>query len=138
MATVGKIVQRALRLIRAIDVQEVPTGDEFETAIEALNSMMARWEADGTTTGWAPVSNPSETMPTSVELDGCIAYNLAAEIAPEYGVPLSPEVASKAAELYQSLLRDVFASSPILQKVALPLAEGGYWPSSGGLYGPRW
>lgn len=130
MATVGDIVSRALRLIRVTDATQGPAPEDFETCIAALNAMMTRWEADGLSLGWVPVSNPATALPAPVEAEECIAYQLCGRIAPEYGKQIDPVVGAIATETYNSLLRDVKNASPMIQRSNAPRAEsnryGGY------------
>jgi hypothetical protein len=129
MATVAKIISRALRLIGVHDPGEPLSADDAATGIEALNAMCARWEANGNSIGWSDVSNPSETMPTPPDLDSCIAYNLAIELAPEYDVQPSVYVGTRAGELLADLRRDVAVANPIepIIDVPVPSNDFGAW-----------
>ena len=123
MATVGDIVARTLRLIRVNDATQNPAPEDFATCIVALNAMMARWEADGLSLGWIPVSLPSEPLPAPVEAEECITYQLCGRVADEYGKQVSAVVAAIAGQTYDSLLRDVKNASPIIQCSNAPRAE---------------
>jgi hypothetical protein len=128
VATVGKIVSRALRLIGVLDPNEPLEAEDAETGIEALNAMVRRWEANGQALGWSDVSNPSEEMPSPPELDECIAFNLAVTVAPEYDASVSPMVAMRAAESMNDLRRDREVEMPIEPILDVPM------PSTGGAY----
>ncbi|MGL5735457.1 MAG: packaged DNA stabilization gp4 family protein, partial [Beijerinckiaceae bacterium] len=110
MATVSAIVARSLRLLRVIDAEDgVPEPFQYIICQEALNAMMARWEADGIPLGWSAVSAPDDPLPAPVEAEKAIAFNLAVEVRPEFGATLDPDVAAVAQRGYSDLLRDVTA-----------------------------
>lgn len=124
MATVAKIVSRALRLLGVLDPNEALEAEDAETAIEALNDMCNRWEANGQAFGWSDVSNPSEEMPSPKELNSCIAYNLACELAAEYEVAPNVQIATIAGELSAALRRDNEVASPIKAILDVPTPTG--------------
>lgn len=124
MTTVAKLVGRALRLIQVIDPTQPVKASDMATAIEALNAMMVRWEANNLSLGWVVVSSPSDTVPIPEEADTAVAANLAVELAPEYGTEPSPRLLTMAEEGYARLLRDQAVATPIQPIVAVP------WPDS--------
>lgn len=67
-------------------------------------------------------------MPSPPELDACIAFNLAIEVAPEYDASVSPIVGMRAAELMNDLRRDNEVATPIQPILDVPL------PTTGGAY----
>lgn len=120
MATVAEIVSGALGLLRVLDATEAPEAEDMETAISALNMMMVRWEANGYSVGWSPVSNPADVMPNVPEADEAIMYNLAIKLRPRYGVSIDPDVFADASRLKSDVLADVFASSPMEMERGIP------------------
>lgn len=120
MAQVAKIVARALRLLRVLDANEAPEAEDFETARDALNAMMRRWEANGLALGWQDVQNPSEDIPSPAEADQAIVFNLALTLRPEYGASLDPDVIAMAQEGLAALRRDVLVANPIELRKRLP------------------
>lgn len=115
MATVAQITQRALRLLGVLDATENPQAEDSDSVIMALNAMMARWEANGLALGWQPVANPSDVLPTPVEADDAITYNLAVRIAPEYQTQPDAGVIGFAASLSNELKRDRMVAMPLVQ-----------------------
>jgi len=122
MAKVGRIVTRALRLLRVVDATETPQAEDMTTGIESLNDMMARWEADGISLGWSSVSVPDEELPSPVEAEEAIRFNLAVALRPEYGVPIDPDVFQRAEDGLSALRRDTLTSNPLHLRTRQPRA----------------
>src|SRR5690606_37029843 len=107
------IVSRSLRLLRVLDSHEAPQAQEMADSIVALNAMVQRWEANGMTLGWSPVSNPADTLPAPVEAEEAIVYNLAVRLRPEFGATLDQAVLDIEEEDLAALGCDVQVASPI-------------------------
>lgn len=122
MAQVQTIINRALRLLGTLDANESPEAVDTQTAIEALNAMMIRWEADGISLGWSPVSAGSDTLPAPVEAEEAIAFNLAVKLRPEYGVTLAPDVVEFARQGLARVQADVYALD--YSRLTLDLPDG--------------
>jgi hypothetical protein len=137
MTTVSKIVARALRLIQVIDPTQTVKDQDMETAIEALNDMMNRWEADLLSLGWSDVSSPQDEMPIPREANRAVAYNLAVEIAPEYGTEPLPRVTKGAESGLNDLLRDQAVATPIQPILDAPI-PGGRRQALNSLTGANW
>lgn len=133
MATVERVVARALRLIQVINPRQPVQASDMQTAIEALNTMMARWEANSLSLGWSSVENPSDELPVPVEAEKAVAYNLALDLCPEYGTQPPAAVIASATVAYSELLRDQMVATPIrpILDVPTPDRRNGY----GGLFG---
>lgn len=120
MTTVAKLVARSLRLIQVIDAVQPVKPADMSTAIEALNGMMVRLEANGVAQGWAPVASPSDEVPIPEEAETPVAYLLAKALAPEFGVEPSLLVLEGAAQGENDLLRDQAVATPIRPIIAVP------------------
>ncbi len=120
MSKVSEIVAGALGLLRVLDATEAPEAEDMETGIFTLNQMMIRWEANGYSVGWSPISNPADEMPNVPEADEAIMYNLAVKLRPRYGVSIDPDVFEEARRLKSDVLADVFASSPMEMERGIP------------------
>lgn len=121
--TVAVIVKDALVLIQAQNPRQPVSAQDMTDGIRALNRMVQRWEADGTSLGWSPVSNPGDVLPAPDEAEEAIVYNLAIRLAPQFGATVMPEVAGPAMSFYADLLRDQAVATPMRAIVAAPLAE---------------
>lgn len=132
MADVAKIINRALRLIKIVDAGEAATGEDAATAIEALNDMVGRWEANGLSMGWTPVSLPGDVLPAPDESHEALAYNLALRLSSEYGSEVDQLMAQRASESLAELRRDRMTTNPIKQVASVPMAVWrGYWGNRG-------
>lgn len=118
---VEKLVARSLRLLQVIDAVQPVKARDMETAIEALNAMMRRLEADSLALGWQPVANPSDDVPIPEEAEEAVAANLAMTMAPEFGVMPMPLVVTMASRGLNDLLRDQMVATPIRPILDVPL-----------------
>jgi hypothetical protein len=135
MTETAKLVSRSLRLIQVLDADEAAESRDMETAIDALNAMVRRWEANGLSLGWQPVSNPADEFPVPPEAEEAVVYNLAVRVAPEYGTEAMPSVVSGAREFLSDLLRDQAVATPIQPILDAPWPD--YW-NSRTLNGSSW
>lgn len=110
MAMVIDVIDRALRILRVKDAEEVATAAQSEQAMLALNQMMRRWEADGLRLGWNDVQLPSDEMPVPPEALRAIAFSLAVELRPEYGCALEADVVNHAKTEKAKLRADALSS----------------------------
>lgn len=138
MTTVSKIVARALRLIQVIDPTQTVKDQDMETAIEALNAMMQRWEADLLSLGWSPVSSPQDEMPIPLEAEQAVPYCLAVILAPEYGVTPLAQVIQLANSGFADLLRDQAVATPILPILDAPAPSNWGKSSLNSISGSNW
>jgi hypothetical protein len=127
MALVSTVVNRALRLLKAIDAASATPALDHQTAVVALNAMVARWEANGLAMGWAPVSAPDGTLPAPEEAEEALAYNLAVALGPEYPEPSSwGEIKERARISLAELRRDRLTEMPLRQCSDLPPSRGAW------------
>lgn len=129
-----KLIARALRIIRVLDADEAPESRAAEDALEVLNQMLVRWEADGISLGWSEMDEVSDELPLPAESLEAVTYNLASQLAIEYGVATDGKVEAMADNGYKELLRDVFTSSDFTLKLG-----SGYsmWDIYSDGFGPR-
>jgi len=120
MTTAATIVSRALRLLRVVDSNEAPEAEDFETARQALNGMLRRWEANGLALGWQDVDNPADELSIPAEAEQAVAFNLAMMLRAEYGVSLDADVIEFAQEGLAELRRDVLVANPLVLRQRLP------------------
>lgn len=94
--TAGDIIKRALRLARVIDAHTALEASDAADALATLNAMLAEWhEAEIGLPDYSFASLTDELASDAADREA-IAYQLAARLAPEYGVDLSGMVAQVA------------------------------------------
>lgn len=94
--TAGDIIKRALRLCRVIDAHTAMDANDAADALDTLNAMLAEWhEADIGLPDYSFAELTTELASDAADREA-IAYQLAARLAPEYGVSLPAEVAAVA------------------------------------------
>lgn len=103
--TAGDVASRALKMILEEAADSPLEPDEYEDALDAMNSYMAALEGDGIRLGYSRVCNVSDivTIP-----DGAIrglAANLAIELAPQFGGKVSATLMKQANEGMKTLLK---------------------------------
>ncbi len=109
-----RLVARSLRLIGVVDATEAPEAEDYVTALEALNAMLRRWEANGIALGWNDVDDTTEDVPAPPEALEAIIFNLAMTLGAEYGIEIRPDVAANAAKGLNELRRDVLVANPLV------------------------
>lgn len=111
--TVGAIVYRALRLLSGQMTAGFPDAFTLDGAIQALNGMCRRWEANGLAIGWQSVDTVAEPVPAPEEAWDAITFNLAETLAAEYGVVAPPAVLASASRGLTDLRCDVKSVNPL-------------------------
>lgn len=107
MATTAQtIIDRALRLLGAIEAGESGTTDESDDGLAVLNAMIGAWSADRsniiTITTFATTAT-SQSLPDGYEQ--ALVHNLAVLLAPEYGKPVAESIVKIAAETLRVIRR---------------------------------
>lgn len=125
--TVQSLLLRALRLA---GLPYKSTSYYLSDALLTLNQMLARWEADGLSIGWMPVTSVSDTLVMPEDAKEAVAYNLAVKIAPEYGYEPSALVFKTATDSYNAIYRD--AMGRIVSQNVGPVTEWRGWNISTG------
>jgi hypothetical protein len=111
--TVLTLLRRALRLVRACDANDVPEPHMVAGALEALNSMMRRWEANGLSLGWNTATLADDEPGIPEEAHEAVVYNLATRLRAEYGATLEPDVYAMASDGLALLRRDRIRAAPL-------------------------
>ena len=105
MATAQQIATRALRRIRVIAVDETPSAADMDTSSEALNAMIASWEAKGLS---------GDTLPLDARFEQAVVAMLAVRLADEYGKEPTAVLARDADDGWSDL-RAAFFAVPLSQ-----------------------
>ena len=88
MTTVLKIVTRSLRKIGVAAMDETPTADETENAVDALNAMIHAFKLEGVDLEWSDQISTDE-FALDPEYHEGIVYLLASRMNPDYTIPPS-------------------------------------------------
>lgn len=105
MATAQQIATRALRRIRVIAADETPAAADMDAATEALDAMIASWEAKGLS---------GDVLPLDSRFEQGIVAMLAVRLADEYGKEPTAVLARDAEEGWSDL-RAAFFAVPLSQ-----------------------
>jgi len=123
MAANVDIISAALRLIGVLAETETATAEQGAKGLEALNDMLAEWEADGVKLGYPPQDTLGDTFPLE-SFDLPVKYGLAARLADEYGRDPPPRVQMIAANSYTRLVRDAVSAELLpVDLTHMPLGE---------------
>ncbi len=101
--TAIELITSALRLGNIIDENQTPPAEMGTKALEVLNEMMGQWDRDGIRLGWVVVATLATTVPVDLQDLRAVRFNLAVELAGEYGVEPPPRVTKIAGETYAAL-----------------------------------
>ncbi|HEU4611531.1 MAG TPA: hypothetical protein VFS15_05620 [Kofleriaceae bacterium] len=88
----------AMRLCNLLDENEVPSAEQGVKGLRTMNQMVAQWVEDGIRLPWHIVADLDDTLPIDVKDERGLKYNLAVELAGEYGMEVLPRVQEIAAE----------------------------------------
>lgn len=91
MAIAQDTITRALRLIGVIEAGETPSAEDATDALATLNEMLHGWAKEGVDIQHITLALTDTFKVHDSWLRG-IRYNLAVEIAPEYGAAVSARV----------------------------------------------
>lgn len=118
---VGDIIRRALRIVRTAG--GLPDTVSMAGALESLNAMLRRWEANGISLGWQDAVAITTANILPAEATEAVAYNLALTLAPEYGVALGQDIFACARDGKAFLMGDIALSDGFRLSYDLPRAE---------------
>lgn len=102
MTTARVVLTGSLRLLRVIAAEETPEAVALEDGLEALNQLLHSLKSHNADLGYQDITL-DDNLPVPPEHVRPIRYMMAAELAPEYGTQLTPEVAVIAREAMMTL-----------------------------------
>ena len=101
--TANELIRRSLRSLGVLYHNESPTNDEANDALATLNDMLNAWLLEGMDLEVYENLELTDTLPYPDDHISAMRYGLAVELAPEYGVQVSTEVAAMAGKTYTAL-----------------------------------
>jgi hypothetical protein len=102
MTTARIVLTGALRLLRVIADEETPTASQLVDGLEALNQRLHSLKSHNADLAYQDITLDDD-LPLPPEHTRPIKYLMAAELAPEYGTQMTPEVAVEAKEALPTL-----------------------------------
>jgi hypothetical protein len=126
MATVGDVAKRSLQLLLIQGDEAALEPSEYQDYITQLNYFMDDLAANGIDLSWTSVTGVADTMPV---VDGAlrgIAACMAVDIAPEYGVTVTPELAKQATTGMETLRKLGMTQVETRFPSTLPVGSGNY------------
>lgn len=91
------IVTDALTKITAAEQEQPVEAADMTIGIRYLNRMIAAWDACNIKLGHTVITSPNDILTIPAGVIEAVVANLAIRLAPEYDVPVSPELAQEAA-----------------------------------------
>lgn len=114
MAAAREVAEAALRLIGAVAPEQTPTDAEMRDALAALNAMLAAWASDGIDLGLDPAGlTLSDELAVEPRHLRAIRFNLAVDLAPEFGRAPPEAVAAIAADARRAVQAAFAAVEPM-------------------------
>lgn len=114
MATNLDIITTAYRITGLLNENEAPSSELAAEGLEAMNDLLAAWDADGVELGYFPQTNLAATSPLKdSDLMG-VKYSLAVVLAGRKNIPLSNEtlaVATAARKMLFKSTTEMFENS---------------------------
>lgn len=103
MTQVRDIVTRSMRLLGVLQSGENPSAEESEDGMAALNDMLNAWADQGVDLEFFEFTSINDTVPYPEDHMAALRYNLAIELAPEFGVEVSEAIAVRAKQYFDAL-----------------------------------
>ncbi|TFH49493.1 MAG: hypothetical protein E4H01_04160 [Lysobacterales bacterium] len=101
--TVNDLVRRAMRTLGVLRAGENPKPSEAADAIATLNDMLNAWIYEGMDLEFVQDLTGTDTLPYPDDHIAAFRYNLAVELAPEFGVQIDAVTAGLAGKYYRAL-----------------------------------
>ena len=106
MTTVAiDMITAAYRLANVLNENEVPSAEQGVVGLSTMNDLLAQWDGDGIKLGWTIVAGQADTLPLQPQDLRAVRFNLAVELAGEFGIDPLPRVAKIASDTYVGLAK---------------------------------
>lgn len=122
-----EMISGALRLLGVLNEVQSASAEQGAHGLEALNQVMAEWEADGIDVQYYEQNSLTDNIPVPTNARAAVKYFLAFALAPEYGRAVTPEMRETGAKFYNSLVKNAVLDSMRETDISdLPKGEGLY------------
>lgn len=130
--TVNDLIRRAMRSLGVLHTGENPSAAEAADALDTLNDLLNAWRNEGLDLEVVSDLALTDTLPYPDDHVTAIRYNLAVELAPEYGVQVSQVVAAMARRHWlalraQYMRPDTLSTPDDLLPVYNPITNDGFY-----------
>ena len=102
MANVSSFLTRTLKLIGVVGEGQTATNEQLDDALYALNDMLAEWNGRGININDGDLIL-TDDFPVDPEDGRAVRFNLAIEVASEYGRDVRSSVALTAHDTYKAI-----------------------------------
>jgi len=124
MTTMRVLVQDAFEEIGVKKAEVDLTDDELQSGIRRANDLLTSWADIGYIVGYNPVLNGDDIVEVEASALGAAKYNLATRLAPSYQKPITIELASIAADTFNTLINSNIFIGEVAYPDTLPLGSG--------------
>ena len=124
MATAESLIKAALQEILVQASEQPIEAEEFQTAVQYLNEMMAMLASDGINLGYSDVTNASDVITIPNGALAPVRNLLAVELATQYDVPLNQLLIAKSERGLRILEKIAVQPSPTSYPSTLPIGSG--------------
>lgn len=115
-------ITASLKILGVLADNEAPSSEEAKDGLQSLNDMLESWKVESRlATSLASFTSYSlnDTISLGDGWNRAIKYNLAIEMAPEYGVTISREVFDTAKKAITIIKRKNYVKVPVAVDAAL-------------------
>lgn len=104
MATAAQVIKAALQKILVQASESAIDADQYSDAMNTLNDLMNAYAAEGINLGYTEVTSIGDAVTVPAGALRGIIYNLAIDLAPEYGGEVTPAVVKIASDGYDAMM----------------------------------
>ena len=106
MTTARTLITRSLRTLGVLHSGETPSAEEANDALDSLNEMLGAWIHDGLDIEFVTIASLNTVIPYPPDHESAFRYNLAVQMAPDYGIAVTPVIAAMAQQGYDRMRRE--------------------------------
>jgi hypothetical protein len=135
MATNGEVIGDSLRELGVLGETETLSPEQGLHGLRQLNHMVESWTEDGIELGYFAQSATADECPLPIWALRVAKLSLTVELAPAYGVAISPAPAAKVNDAYTQLVRKTLvenAQPASMDHMPTGAGHRGFWDITSG------